>query len=232
MAVAFDAISALQSTNNNQNPSWTHTPVGTPTAAVVFIWETRPGTIVSVTYGGAAMSLLATAATDVVAYGLANPAAGAQTVQVNGSSTQFRPNSFSLTFTGTHLTTASCFTDVQTDTGTSATAVDTLTITSQTDDLVVNFACAELALTDLVMNEGADQTERGEGYGGNQETNLAVSTQPGAASVAMDYSWTGGTASPWHHIAFNIVQAAAGGSILLFVSKDMASPVDMQDMRG
>lgn len=217
MAVAFDAISALQSTNGQQSPSWTHTPVGTPTAAIVCIFETRPSTISSVTYGGQAMTLLAsvdgpTANAETDVWGLANPPSGAQTVVVNGSGTTFRPNSFSLTFTGSLLVTASCFTDIQSDSGTNATAVDTLTITSQTGDLVVNFVAANEDSTDIVMTEGADQTERGEGVGGNGESNVAVSTQPGAATVAMDYSFGATTADMWTHIAFNIVQAAAAAT--------------------
>jgi len=55
MAVAFDAFS--DTTAGTGNLSWTHTPVGTPRAIIVFVVQNVAGNeISSVTYGGTAMS--------------------------------------------------------------------------------------------------------------------------------------------------------------------------------
>jgi hypothetical protein len=216
MAVAYDAI-AQSVTNNNQNPSWTHTPVGTPTAALVVISKIRPGTVSSVTYGGTGMTLIDSVANGTSAvmyfYGLANPASGAQTVQINCSGTNILIGAFSYTFTGTDTTTP--FNGWQEDfADAAASAADTLTVTSQSGDLVVDMVHVHLSTgSDLAMAPGADQTERDEAvYAVNNEQNYATSTQAGAASVAMDYSWgTSTNVAGWLYGAVNVVQAAAGG---------------------
>jgi hypothetical protein len=217
MAVAFDAI-AQSVTNNNQNPSWTHTPVGTPTAALVVVSKNRPATVSSATYGGAAMTLIDSvddgAGFVMYFFGLANPASGAQTVQVNATGSNILIGAFSYTFTGTDTTTA--FNGWQEDfASAAAAAADTLTVTSQAGDLVVDMVHVHLSTgSDLAMAPGADQTERGEAvYAVNNEQNYATSTQPGATSVAMDYSWgTSTNVDGWLYGAVNVVQAAAGAA--------------------
>jgi hypothetical protein len=93
-APAFDAVSNVAAGTGNL--SWTHTPVGTPRAVIVFIVQTGAGTdqVTSVTYGGTSMTevsgspnLHAAGETGAVyAYflGSAIPT-GAQTVTVNVS---------------------------------------------------------------------------------------------------------------------------------------------------
>lgn len=57
MAIAFDAY-ASNTTNGTGNFSWTHTPVGTPKGAIVYVLCNGSGAdeITSVTYGGTAMT--------------------------------------------------------------------------------------------------------------------------------------------------------------------------------
>jgi hypothetical protein len=96
MAVAFDAASSNGSLTVN-DMSWTHTPVGTPRAVIVFIFQggSSADTVNGVTYGGVAMSevtgspLLRSAGVEVggvYAYFLgASIPTGAQTVAVDST---------------------------------------------------------------------------------------------------------------------------------------------------
>lgn len=91
MAVAHDAGSESAVSTSAASFSWTHTPTGTPRAAIVFVLTVGSTALdTSVTYGGAAMGLVSYSASDtdtepgtVRAYFLDNVAAGAQTVLVN-----------------------------------------------------------------------------------------------------------------------------------------------------
>lgn len=56
MAIAYDAFSSPSAEGND--PSWTHTPAGTPRGVLVFVFHT--GSITSVTYGSAQLELLET----------------------------------------------------------------------------------------------------------------------------------------------------------------------------
>lgn len=58
MAVAFDASSEVAETTGD--PSWTHTPVGTPKGVLVYIGQRGVNTdqVTTVTYGGVAMTRL------------------------------------------------------------------------------------------------------------------------------------------------------------------------------
>lgn len=93
MGIAFDAYSA-DDANVNVDASWTHTPVGTPKAAIVFLamTATSTDTVVGITYGGTAMTEIAgsprthsAGADDSVIhiFKLNDPASGAQTVAVD-----------------------------------------------------------------------------------------------------------------------------------------------------
>lgn len=91
MAVAHDAGSESTVSASTATFSWTHTPSGTPRAAIVFVLSIQgTGDDTSVTYGGASMGLMSYSASDtdteagtIRAYFLDNVAAGAQTVLVN-----------------------------------------------------------------------------------------------------------------------------------------------------
>jgi hypothetical protein len=58
MAIAFDAFSASGAAPG-VDPSWTHTPVGTPRGAVVYVISPISDPVVGVTYGGTAMTNVA-----------------------------------------------------------------------------------------------------------------------------------------------------------------------------
>ena|SRR3990167_1861377 len=216
MSVAFDAVIAqLQTGENVSSKSWTHTPTGTPTAAMVALKKVGGDQVTGVTYGGAAMTLVnehpTTGTGRLQQWGLANPASGAQTVEITASGSDFSVSAHSLTFTGTHLTTAACFTSPQAADGGVEAQTTTLTVTSQAGDLVVDWVFVPtFPETDKTLTEGADQTERAETYNAARGDNFAISTEPGAASVSMDYSWASSTnVDLWRYIAINIVQAAA-----------------------
>lgn len=181
--VVFDAASTAGATAGTSSKSWTHTPVGTPTKAVVFFnYYSDPATDqpTTVTYGGAAMTLVdSTSASGDFVYELANPAAGAQTVVINLDN-PVNINAFALTFTGgsSATTVRAGSTNKATGTGTAA----SVTVTSQTDDLVLAFIVAVDAPT---LSPTGTETERAEAavFTINK---IGAYTDAGAASVPMD----------------------------------------------
>lgn len=221
MAVAYDAISESL-TNGDANPSWTHTPSGTPSAVVVFIAKSRPQNVTGVTYGGVAMTLLGeevfgTSQSKLQIWGLATSVpSGAQTVAITASGSAFAQHSYAVTFTGTQTTTAAAFSGfTSTETLTGA-GFDTLNLTasSASGDLVADSVLfSTFPGTDRALAPGGSQTERAESYDGD-ENNYAMSTAPGAASVSLSYvCGGGGTGIAFGlYAAVNIVQAAAAGA--------------------
>lgn len=140
MAVAHDAVATVLQTTD---PSWTHTPAGTPAGVIVLVIQDG-GTeeTVSCTYGGTAM----TALTPVDGSGVSEPGwiypfflgasvpTGAQTVAVTGSGAQdMGAASYTVTAGG----------DVEVDD-------ENTLISSSVDDPSVN-----LTATDTVMTYGA-----------------------------------------------------------------------------
>lgn len=90
MAVAHDAASESAVSTSAASFSWTHTPVGTPRGAIVFVLSIQStGDDTGVTYGGAAMTLIGSGSdTDtepgtVRCYYLDNVASGAQSIVVS-----------------------------------------------------------------------------------------------------------------------------------------------------
>ena len=91
MAIAFDAKSQLTATSSTVDGSWTHTPVGTPAGVVVMVAQGGSTTdqVVSVTYGGVAMTRIGTQSSDngeperSYLYFLGTPGSGAKTVAVD-----------------------------------------------------------------------------------------------------------------------------------------------------
>lgn len=108
-AVAYDAYSA--GTPGTGNQSWTHTPVGTPRAVVVYVICALAGVdeVSGVTYGGVAMAevsgspvvKVAAEAMTVHAFFLgANIPTGAQTVTITMSATTTYKGGHAYTLTG------------------------------------------------------------------------------------------------------------------------------------
>jgi hypothetical protein len=205
MAVAFDAVS-VKAASGSQNPSWTHTPVGTPSGVGIgIVMRDASGdlTISSVTYGGNACSLEDSQITGsgfekVFLYSLANPPSGAQTVQVNFAAVPDR-NACAHSVSVTGGSTSDVFgTPVKATGNDNSIEVD---VSSDTDELVMDVAGAAAAI-----GVGAGQTQRM-----NEALDGATgvgSTEPGAATVTM--SWTLGGASDWATVAASFNVAAAG----------------------
>ena len=194
MAVLFDAAS----TANGEaitSLSWTHTPVGTPTAVGVGIsWWSGSDAISTITYGGAAMTL---EASDVDAiegprasiYGKANPAPGAQTISISWGAASVYPVGGALTVTGSD--TSDTFSNNATANGNEVTpnATASATTTSATNELVMDTVVCMHSTGTSTITVGAGQTQRWNASAGTA-VNLkgGGSTEVGAASVTM--SWT------------------------------------------
>ena len=200
MAVAFDALSGTVG-DFVSDPSWTHTPVGTPTYITVDIFKQRAGSIDSVTYAGVTMtqntSLNIGTNFFIYRYILESPTSGAQTVQVNTTG-NVQVSAQARSWTGTKTTGVSGTTATSTGTGT---ATATAAVSSKVNDLVVDtVARGGVSGTDIV--EDAGQTSNFETapldgtHGG--------STESGATSVTMGWTFASGT---FGHIVNNLQQA-------------------------
>lgn len=195
-SVAFDQSSAgTPAVNTNGPVTWTHTPVGTPTAVAVLI--TSFGLVVdpTVTYGGASLGAYvvkqSSATPDVTyIYCLSNPSAGAQTVNVSwtGGSAYVVP--FAVTVTGS--STSSCFSNSAGAAGNSTALSNT--VTSAAGELVIDLADQDAGGT---FTAGVGQSNVLTSNDGG--IHAAISTKAGAASVTM--TWTSTNSAPWANVA-------------------------------
>ncbi len=202
--VAFDAASFAQSPSTSVL-TWTHTPVGTPSLAVVGVMLADTGATVStVTYGGQLMTLIRsdnwTSLAKTWLYRLASPPAGAQTVTVTLSAADDKVAG-AITVTGSDTSTP--ISNHAGATGNSATP--SVTVTSASGELVVDTVTLFEGGT---WTPGAGQTERWD----RQQTPVsgAGSTEAGAASVTM--SWTNTRADRWAISAASIKAAGAAAA--------------------
>lgn len=137
MAVALDAVTTQDETGST---TWTHTPVGVPTAVAVFITKNSLlGPVSGFTYGGFSMTLVNSggagdAQTNLYIFALANPPPGPQSVV--GSIVGARWTAASVTVTGSDLVTV--FRDTQ-FLGTAGAPPDTITLASAAGDLCVDY---------------------------------------------------------------------------------------------
>lgn len=182
----------------------THTPVGTPTAAVATLYHWTAGVPATITYGGTSMGAVpAATAVDGLGtcgsiYGLANPASGAQTFNITWGGARDVVATIT-TVTGSDTTT--CFSSVDALAGDSA--APSLTISSAADELVIAGGGTDGGSS---ITEGAGQTSRGSGSAGG--IRFRCTTEAGAASVVSDF--TTGVSSPW---------VVTAGSVKAAVSK-------------
>jgi hypothetical protein len=109
-AIAFDAGTVNTSTASASTCNFTHTPVGTPTLALIWVGLDADETISNATYGGTAVTPIAVSGTTAVAtdekmhlYARFNPPSGAQTVDIDYS-TDDHHFCLAMTFTGTLTT--------------------------------------------------------------------------------------------------------------------------------
>lgn len=214
--VAFDAVSSAVISVAGTSLSWTHTPVGTPSLAVVGVTIRKNASVTALTYGGTAMTFIrqdtsGNATTEL--WRLINPPTGAQTVSVTISAAQNFAGG-AITFTGSDTTTP-----ISNHAG--ATGISTtpsVTVTSASGELVVD--AVSLRSGTIPWTVGAGQTLRWErafsaAFGG--------STEPGAASVTM--SWTNSVSGGWAISAASVKAAGAA------VASGNAACTDLPDCR-
>lgn len=187
MSVVFDAVgpnSGGKHATSVSSISWTHTPVGIPTAVAVAISLTKSVSntaITSVTYGGVTVSLAVskndntTNAVRAAIFGLASPPSGAQTVVVNFASPIDTVAAASITVTGSDP--ATCFDNVSIgNLGRSVNPTDNA-CSSAAGDLVID--CASQHVISGSWSAGSGQTQVWMNADGSS------SYAPGAASVTM-----------------------------------------------
>lgn len=201
MPALFDAATA----QSGGHAAFNHTPVGTPTLAVVvahYRGATDGTTLMTgVNYGGAAMTLVkwyrlgvgeetpAASSGDILAvWEKESPASGTQSVDVDHfTGTAPRSEIFTcvtLTGTGGNAIDDANIAYVE-DQINDKTSVQQSGVTGQTNGLMLDF-CGTQENEDHTPDGG--QTERNDTGDSNLRT--ACSTEPGAASVTMGWSWT------------------------------------------
>jgi hypothetical protein len=218
VAVAYDNSTVSSSTTPAQNPSFSHTPAGTPTGVgVIVTWRHTGGAqaITSVTYGGEDCDFEDDQAGSngqckVAIYSLGLPPSGAQTVQVNftGSAPDRGYAICAVTVTGGH--TSDVFGTPVTGAATSITP--SLTVSADANKLVVD----ALAVFGTSSNgtAGANQDERMD-----QVVTLwlgACSTEPGDELVTMSWTLSGSAAYAMAAAAFNEAELGGGESRIMF----------------
>jgi hypothetical protein len=211
MAVIFDAVGPGVTGQAVTSFSWTHTPVGTPTA--VGIWYggyVASLTTFTVTYGGAAMTTGTwygvVNAQAAISFSLANPPAGASTISMTWVGGSMYVSANSITVTGSDTTT--CFRNSSGNRVTGSASSST-SVTSANGDLVVD-CVASLTANAAPTGPGASQTSR---YTSFWNTNLGfgLSTQPGATGT-VTATWTttnAGTGGDGYATAIDSFKAAA-----------------------
>ena len=209
MAVAFDAVSsaATGSTGTVSPPAftWTHTPVGTPTAvSVALSYFTGTAAPTAVSYGGVAMTLAAfeTDGGSVQAqiWGLAHPPAGVQTVEVDWSGTAILSGG-AITVTGSDLTTCFSTTAVNNGSGTSTSVV----VASANGELVVDIIGGQIGGTPSVT--GGSQTLRWGPFVLAGNITGVGSSAPATGSTTMAWSIT---SAPWAAVGASFKIAGGG----------------------
>lgn len=209
MAVAFDAAVA-RNQNAVSSDSWSHTCTGSDRYLVVAIGVgCAQGMTVSVTYNGVSMSSIGLynnttfgsgAAGKAQLFGLVAPATGANTVAVTYSAGSNVGGAASISYTGVHQT--SPVGTAGTNTGQNNIG-STVTITdSVTGDMVVSAIVCDGSSSGLTAGDTQRMSEAASGYQGG------ASDAAGAASVAMDWSWTSSVA--FAHVAVALKQVSAG----------------------
>lgn len=211
MAAVFDAAST-GSGNTVANFSWTHTPVGTPTTAVVgVVVRDDAASVVDVDYGGSLMTFVRTDVVDLVVrmqtYVLDNPPAGAKTVLVT-LSTSAEATGIAVTVTGSATTGQ----PANHAGATGDSTAPTVTVTSATDRLVIGFIDSERSNTDAQIVAAAGQTQRASVQDGTaNRPRQEATTEAGAASVVS--SWTLTNATGWVAQAIDLSAASTGATL-------------------
>ena len=211
MAAAFDAVT----TQTGTHASFNHTPVGTPTLAVLtaHLDNDTDSEITGVTYGGAAMTRKAwidhqgvaspgsSNAHSVEVWVKENPATGVQSVAITTTGTSPVDEVYALsTYTGTGAVGTASTTSDNANTATTASIAG---VSSETNGIVID-ALTTQETEDHTADGG--QTERWDLSDGTGNR-ACGSTEPGAASVTVGWSWT--TITRYAYAAIPVAPAAA-----------------------
>lgn len=158
MAATFDAKNTVKGNANVTTYTFTHTPVGVPTLAVVYVMGTIAGGpgAVSVTYGGQAMTELPGGSADNASpfckvFYKVSPLSGAQTVTATMANAVVNGGMMSQTFLGT----TAIPDGIQIDPATKS--VSTLTVSGTTADDQTSEGIVATGKTNFTPNNG--QTE-------------------------------------------------------------------------
>lgn len=213
MAVAFDAVSAVQKGTAVGSLSWSHTASGSNRVVYVTVswlnWPSGDYTC-SVTYGGTSMTEIgsATAPTSgnrVKTFRLKNPATGSQTVAVTLAGTD---DSYvvagSSSWTGVDQTTPESAVTTNSGTGT---AFSVSQAGSTAGNQVYGGMCGSYYPTGITSNQTQLWCDA-ERSGGNGHWGGAEYTSAGGAKTM---SWAANASDYWAAMCFEIL-AAAGGS--------------------
>ena len=203
--VAVDATSTGSTTSTSVTISHTTTSAANRLMLVgVMIRETGTESVSSVTYNGDALSLVGlrkTAGAHIEIWSMVAPDAGVHDVVVNLSGAGGGTNVGVMTFAGVNQTTPLGTFNSASGDATNGSA----TISSAVNELVFGVVAVKDLDQDLIP--GAEQTERWDLFTGS-EANGGGSTETGAASVAMSWSWSAST--DWAIGGVSIKPAAIG----------------------
>ncbi len=226
MAIAFDAVNTSNH-NSTTTFSWTHTPSGTPTLAVVYGYYTNATFgVTSVTYGGVTMTMLFnTVGNSTVgswqwfAY-LPNPPSGAQTVTINKNSDGQNAVATSSTYTGTATdSTAIGNSTSGNDTTTSSTTAVSLTAAAATSWFLITGGDTVGTIS------SASSTGSGAYSKHASNANVPVFDSNGTVSSGADtitYTWSQSTAAhAWTAIEIKPPGAAASATPSTFPLKSL-----------
>lgn len=190
MPVVFDAAASVASAVASY--SYTHTPVGTPTTAIVGVNVAGAGTTVTgVTYGGTAMVRVRqpfeVAVVRTAVFILDSPASGAQSVAVTlAAAAESVTISCTVTGAGTGQPTFSNDFTI----AASANPVSCYCASDGTGDLVLGFIHSERDNADANITPGASQTQRQSLSAPTlNRPHCELTTQAGAVNGA-EASWT------------------------------------------
>ena|SRR3990167_984727 len=208
MAIAVDATSQGEIASGT-SLTVAHTCTGSNRALYVAVTAFfSPPPTVTATYAGVAMTQKASTlfgsgdAERITLLELVAPATGANNIVVTASGTAEIVLA-ALSLTGVDQTTPS---GVGTTVATDGVTSTSLVKVSETDDLVLD----AVAWYNQTITVGAGQTQQVLNNNGASMDSIAISTEPGAASVTMSWSWAA-SENPGQ-CAININQAAADGA--------------------
>jgi hypothetical protein len=218
MAVAFDAVSTVASATGVSSFSWTHTPVGTP-SAVGIGWAGYSGNGTArthtVTYGGQACALEVGPDADPFAngrtnsiYGKGAPLTGAQTVLIadDGGSNNMHGQAYCVSVTGSD--TSDVFSNSANASGSSTSS--SVVCTSTADEIVLD-ACTTVDTGNCTVGSGQTQIINASMVVPFSFRALG-SREGGAASVTM--SWNFEFSTPWDICAASFRVASTGTEAL------------------